>query len=1041
MKEIFKTVFFLFTLLFPLSATAQITRDGTTSTTVTLTETGVRIDNGNRAGGNLFHSFDEFSLPTESEAFFNNANDITNIFSRVTGGNISNIDGLIRANGTANLFLINPAGIIFGEGASLQLGGSFYGSTASSIVFPDGEFSATDLDNPPLITVNAPIGLGFRDNPAEIVNTSVGRNPNGETNIIDDPVGLQVPNGEILALIGGDVLLDDGNLTAKGGHIEIGSVRSAGEVGIIETDIGFTLDYDGIASFDDITLQNTAVVDVTASGGGSVNVTAQNITLDNSSISSGIAPDSTSNDAQAGDIVIQVTENLTLDRSYILNLVDGVGNSGKIEITTGSVEVSNGGQISSSTFIGQGNAGGITITAKGDVTFDGIDDSTEAPSGAISVVIPGAEGNSGDIKISAANLNLTNGGLVDASAFGQGNAGDVSITTNNLNLTNGATIATNTFGQGNGGNIEIDATTVSVLEGASLESNVGGFARGEAGDITIKANDVVFNGGFARSRLEAGGEGSAGDIQITTGSLLVTGIPPELISSNIGQLVTASFGQGDAGNLTIDASGDVVFDGLRSDVFSLIGGNLENPNIPPAEGNGGNITIRSSSLSIDNQARLVNTTEGVGDAGNININTDSLSISNGGSLLTQVDGIARGDAGDMTIETGTVEIGNGGRLDARTAGTGNAGNIIIKAAGSLSLAGEDNLDSESQSTITTSVGATAIGKGGELKITTPQLEIRDGAAIRADAEGQGNAGNIEIFTGDLTLSDRGQVVAGTLGKGNAGNIRIEANSIDLVNGATINAVSQSESETDDSANITLEVAEALTLRNNSLISAQALENANGGNVSINSEFIISYPSSGNGNGNDILASAEQGNGGRISITAESLLGIEERRAFDNNATNDIDASSEVDGLDGTVSIETPDNNSLRETTELSDNIVSAEIITASDICSASDIEDVSSLTIQGQDRVPHEPTAPFDGDALIIYGEPETLALPQSNGNHIDSNNIPHYVKPVAYKDNGEPIYLARGVIKQEDGTVILTAVPHQNITSRTPENPYGCGQ
>ena len=160
-----------------LPATAQITSDGTTNTTVNLNNNNFNIINGIQKGNNLFHSFKEFSIPKGSSATFNNSTDVVNIINRVTGGNISNIDGLIKSQGSANLFLINPAGIVFGENASLDIGGSFLGTTAESILFEDGfEFSAVNAESEPLLTVSIPLGLQMGSNPGNIQINNTGHN-------------------------------------------------------------------------------------------------------------------------------------------------------------------------------------------------------------------------------------------------------------------------------------------------------------------------------------------------------------------------------------------------------------------------------------------------------------------------------------------------------------------------------------------------------------------------------------------------------------------------------------------------------------------------------------------------------------------------------------------------------------------------------------------------------------------------------------------------------------------------------------------------
>ncbi|MEB3230212.1 MAG: filamentous hemagglutinin N-terminal domain-containing protein, partial [Leptolyngbyaceae bacterium] len=130
------------------------------------------IEGGARRGNNLFHSFEDFSVQDLQRVYFANPDGIANILSRVTGQSRSDIMGTLGVDGSANLFLINPNGIVFGPNAVLDVDGAFLASTADHILFDDGSlFSAVDPDAPPLVTVNIPIGVQFGPNPpASIVN-------------------------------------------------------------------------------------------------------------------------------------------------------------------------------------------------------------------------------------------------------------------------------------------------------------------------------------------------------------------------------------------------------------------------------------------------------------------------------------------------------------------------------------------------------------------------------------------------------------------------------------------------------------------------------------------------------------------------------------------------------------------------------------------------------------------------------------------------------------------------------------------------------
>ncbi len=1060
---------FLFASALISPAEAQITIDGSTNTTLTPTDNGVRIDDGSRAGDNLFHSFGEFSVPTGSEAFFNNASDIVNIFSRVTGGNISNIDGLIRANGAANLFLINPQGIIFGNNASLQIGGSFYGSTADSILFPDGiEFRATNTQRP-ILTINAPIGLNFRDNPRSIVNRSFAINSAG-----DDFVGLEVAPGNNLSLVGGNINFEAGQATAFGGNIQLGGLSDAGTV---------TLNNDGSLSFPedvakaDIILSNFSDIDVTGTGGGSITINGRNVSLSagdfgSSFIRAGITADSTSAGAASGDITIDATDNVIVDESFISNAVESfaVGNAGVVSIDTTNLTLTNGGQIGSNIF-GEGNGGTVTINAKDTIS---VDRESGLGFGSLisSSVQPNAVGNAGTVRIDTLHLSLTNGGQIQSAIFGEGNGGTVTINAKELISVDGENsngfpsgIASNIESNaiGDAGEVSIETTNLTLTNGGQIGSNILG--SGNGGTVTINAKELISVDGEGRngfsstigSILGIGAAGNAGEVSIESTNLILT---------NGGQISSSIFGEGKGGTVIINAKELISVDGEgRNGLSSGITSNI----VPIAIGKAGEVRVQTTNLTLTNGGQIGSNTFGEGDAGIVRVNAKELISVDGEARNGFFSGIASivgigavGKAGEVKVQTTNLTLTNGGQIGSNTLGEGDAGIVRVNAKELISVDGEAR--NGLSSAIASIVGEDAIGDGGEVSIETTNLILSNGGQIssntlgegnagivtvnakelisvdgearnglssaivsRVETEAIGNAGEVNIETTNLILSNEGRIGSSNLNQGEAGNVNIEANSVRLENGLiTANTASGTR------GNIFLQVTETLTLQQNSLITAEARGDASGGNIDIGAEFIIAFPS--NGDGNDIIANAEQGDAGNIDITAEALLGIEQRQAIPGNRTNDIDASSQF-GLDGDITFNVPDTNNFQETAELSSNVVSAEVV-AGDACSSH--ATASQFVILGKGGVPPAPNLPLTAEALLGDGKPIT---PNNSGlnNPQTSQNNTFQVQPI--KTSVGDIYPARGIIKTEDGRVILTAYPTSNNATRTPSNTANCHQ
>jgi filamentous hemagglutinin family protein len=1041
------------------SAFAQVTSDGTVNTEVNTDGNTAEITGGETRGDNLFHSFEDFSVETGNEAFFNNADSIANIFSRVTGGNVSDIDGAIRANGSASLFLINPAGIVFGENASLNIGGSFFGSSASSILFKDGEFSATDLENPPLLTVNAPIGLGFRDQPGDIVNRSR----------VNDGNGLQVLPGLAIGLIGGDVKFEGGRVFAPGGIVELGGLAEAGTIdtneqgnlvfpdGVSRSDVNLTetslvgvgatgdggeirINTDSlnvnnesellaiggtevnrqgkggeviINATDDISFANNSRISVFGGQAGSIQLDAQNLSITSgSSFFAGIPNDSGFPEAQSGDININLAEDLVLDElnsengTFITNTSFGIGNPGDININARNITFQNGGQISIfSTSQQDGNIGEVNLNAGGNILFDGI---ASQRSGILNAIPDGSSGDIGAINVQAQNLTITNGATINSQVSGNADGGDINVDVANSIKIDGfsgllaSQISSNVFitGKGDGGTININAQKLELSRNGSISSdNLG---EGNGGNIDINAEEINIgqqgNSNISPSFISAetfsGSKGNGGNITISTNSLLI---------SDGGDIEVGTGGTGNGGNIKINARDVVSVDGtgvlLNSESPSTIAADAFN-----SVGNAGNIEIDTAKLSVTNGAFVSanilsdGTVTNTSNGGSIVIRaSDSVKVSGtAGIVVDIIPEDATGNGGDLTIETGKLTVEDGASISAISLGEGNAGSLTINATESIELR-----------------GFTETGRGG----------------IFASAlQGSGNAGNVSIFTNKLTIADGASIATSNFpslensdfppGTGQPGSINIQANSIRLENEGRIEAATQSE--IGDSANINLTVADDITIEGNSFISARALNNADGGNLKIDTNFVVAFPS--NGNGNDIIASAAQGEGGNITINAESLLGIAEGSAVESNNSNDIDASSQVFGLDGTVTINTLDIDPLQGSTELPSNIVEAKQ-TADQTCAADrDGKATNGLVIAGRGGVTPPPDAPLNSENI--------------NNENPAQASIPEPIETALGK-----IQPARGIMFTKSGRIILTAYPTNNAGERIPEIKNNCGQ
>ena len=750
---------------------------------------------GRQVGGNLFQSFSQFDLTNAQSATFTGPPNVQNILSRVTGGSASSIDGKISSQiQGANLFFVNPAGIMFGPHAQLDVSGSVAISTANYVKMVGGGRFNANLGGQDSLT-SAPVSaFGFlNDAPAPVA--IAGQSSFESFQVIPGPAFATLSPEKSLSIVSGDININGGYITGAGSGVNLISVRSAGEAQLDITKLSGAIDVAQFSTMGDIRLTGFSKIDTSGPGGGPISIYAGNILLDHSVLSS-----NTFGSVPGGGINIVARANLEVngDNSFPFNIsttTTGPGKAGDINASAASITL-NSGKIASGTEENSGNGGDINLTAAA-VTLD---------NGAMLSAATSGEGNSGNVTIAADTLQANNSfNALDTSTDGSGNGGNISVRAGSVTLDsarflartsgtrNGGTISviantliltgtageiqtsfdTDTFGPGMGGSINVIARSLILDRGAFKTDN---FDVGNGGNINVTAESVSLDNNAAISAA-SGGSGDGGTVNMIT----------DVLQLDSAVISTTAFSTGAGGNVSVTAGNLQLTD--RGKIASSTN----------ASGNAGDVHVNATSMIIDGAGSKLGETGifarspraiagSAGKGGSIEVSGNELLLENGGAISTSSSNAAPGGSVQLTLGTLTVESDSS--ISSANRGTGRAGGVIVSTSGPVTLkhhgkistssnrakGGDISLSSngivklKSQSRITASAGT----DGGNITITAPDLVYIADSSITATAgtNGGGTGGNITIDPRFIVLRNS-RLDASAIGTG--GNITLSSN--------------------------------------------------------------------------------------------------------------------------------------------------------------------------------------------------------------------------------------------------------------------------
>ncbi len=586
---------------------------------------------------------------------------------------------------------------------------------------------------------------------------------------------------------------------------------------------------------------------------GKVSVNLTNGTLD--ILNGGLISTHAFSEGNAGDVLVTGINNLTIDNDHSATQktgivsqaeIDSSGRAGNITVQAKTLDINNGGQISSSTFA-TGDAGSVTVNADNSLIINS--QNASGLTGIYSLTQPNSTGNANPVTVTTGKLDILNGGVIESSTYGKGNAATITVTVDNLlTIDSFSGLRTGIFSdaqpnsEGAARTVSVKAQMLDILRGGLISSST--YSQGDAGKVSVTVADTlnVDGKGFSyinednfysgvtgiNSQAEKGSRGQASNVTIHAKTMNIR---------NGGDVSSSTFAQGNSGNVLVTANSLTI----NSDGFSHWG------------------------TGVFSQAN----SESVGNAGDVTIDAvDTINIVEKGIVSSAARG--SGTAGSVTVTAPTLMINNASISAAATSNSsGKTGDVTVTASKSLQLANQATISIQNDATVSDS----GTIKAGVVTVSAPDIDLKD-SKITAESTGNVDAGNIVTqFSHSLTMDS--SFITTSANSGNGGAITINGNGV-------------------------------IHLQNSGFLTSVADANGNGGNINVTARALIMdtgviQANAKGGKGGDInlqLQSLIPSNdklikGGAQVVWQPFLSGF-----------NVIQAASQ-NGLNGTINISSP----------------------------------------------------------------------------------------------------------------------------------------